>query len=290
MLSKSKTKKISPTLLSSLTDQIPDNLESLKRLQLQNLAKKFGISANGKSETIKQNLRKLKKNVKLSKTTRLDTQLPRDMQDLIFEKVYNMANPEIETKIKWILDKKSYSGDDYIVYNYSKIRKKLGIKHNFKLKDLQDKVDHFRHKYVRLGVIYYYFQIEEIIEYFDFIDGENEYAREEEDFDSYVRKLRPAEANLRTAIKNYNIAAKKLKEFGSYIKVEFINKINKFINNFRKIAKHTKKIGKIPYLKYGTQLKNNSLSVTKKSRSTKSDIVSRLKSYTKKKSRLTRSI
>ena len=258
--------------LDQKSHSIPDDLDSLNRTQLQSLAKKHGIPANSKTETIKRNLKNFSLKSKLSHVTRLDTQLPRDMQDLVFEKVYLMANPEIEEKIKSILDKKTYPGDDYLQYNYSKIREKLKIKHNTKEKDLQNKVEIFRHKYVRLGVIYNYFQIEEIIQYFDYIDGVNEYAREDVDFDSYFRKLKPTEQSLRTYIKNYNIAAEKLKEFDSYIKAEHINKINKFITNFRKVAKFDKKLGKIPYLKYGTNTHNpNSLSLTKKTRSVKTN-------------------
>lgn len=248
----SKTKKKSSTEFTRDIDDIPDDLDSLNRVQLQSLAKKHGIPANSKSETIKTNLKKYTIKSKLSHVTRLDTQLSRDLQDLVYEKVYNMANSEIEAKIKKILDRISYISDNYIVYNYSKIREKLKIKHNFKPKDLQHKVEYFRHKYVRLGVIYWFSQIQEIIEFFDYSDGENQYAREEDDFNSYSRKLRPTEEALRTSIKNYNNAAKKLKEFDSYIKVELINRINKFITNFRKIAKDDKKLGKIPYLKYGT--------------------------------------
>tara|TARA_B100000902_G_C27285693_1_gene904303 strand:+ start:726 stop:1592 length:867 start_codon:yes stop_codon:yes gene_type:complete len=286
----SKTKKKSSTVFRGDIDDIPDDLDSLNRTQLQKLAKKHGIPANSKSETIKTNLKKYTIKSKLTGVTRLDTQLPRDMQDLVFEKVYGMANPEIEAKIKWILDKKSYPGDDYIVYNYSKIRKKLGVKHNFKPKDLQDKVEYFRHKYVRLGVIHHYFQIEEIIEYFDFIDGENEYAREEENFDSYFRKLREAETNLRTAIKKYNIAAKKLKEFDSYLKVVFIDNINKFINNFRKVAKFDKKLGNVPFLKYGTSdlVSINSKYSSRKTKSLREYV--KKSSRTKTRSRMTRSI
>jgi len=274
-----------------MINNIPDNLESLNRKQLQSLAKKHGIPANSKSETIKTNLKNYTIKSKLTGVTRLDTQLTRDLQNLVFEKVYDMANPEIEAKIEYILDKKYYPGDHYIVYNYSKIREKLNIKHNFKPKDLKDKVENFRHKYVRLGVINYYFEIEEIIEYFDFIDGENEYAREEEDFDSYFRKLRPTEAKLRTAIKNYNNAAKNLKEFDSYINVKYINRINKFINNFRKVAKYDKKLGKIPYLIFGTQGNISSIE-GKKTRKIKSlnDLSKNNSKLNKTKSRYTRSI
>lgn len=286
---KSKTKKnISPTLLSSQVDDIPEDLDILKRGQLQNLAKKFGISAASKSETIKQNLHKLKKTAKLSRTTRLDTQLPRDLQDLVFEKVYDMANPEIEAQIKAILDKGYRVGDDNMIYDYSKIRKKLKIKHNIKPKELLEKVENFRHIYVRMGVIYHYFQIKEITEYFE-INPEHLTGDE---FDVYSRKLYNVERPLRRAINEYNKRADKLKkDYGSYFDPEYIDEVNNLIKHFRKVAKYDKKVGKIPYLNYGsTRHSRNSLSITRKSRSAKSDIMIRSKSSIRQRSKLIRSI
>ena len=288
MPSKSKTKKnISPTSLSTQVDTIPDDLDSLKRGQLQSLAKKFGISAASKSETIKQNLLKLRKTVKLSHTTRLDTQLPKEIQDMVFEKVYDMANPEIEERIKAILDVTSYVGDSNIIYNYSKIREKLKIKHNIKPKELQEKVEKFRHIYVRMGVIYHYFRIKEITEYFEI----NPVHLREEHFDVYNSHIYNTERPLRTAINDYNKRAETLKkEYGSYFDPLYIDEVNDFIKYFRKVAKYDKTRGKIPYLKYGTpgstSLKSNHLS--RKTRSLKEYV--KKSSRTRTRSRRTRSI
>lgn len=277
MSSKSKTKKnISPTTLSKQVDSIPDDLDILKRSQLQNLAKKFGINASSKSETIKQNLMKFRRTIKLSHTTRLDTQLPRDLQDLVFEKVYDMANPEIEAKIKGILDKGYYVGDDNMIYNYSKIREKLNIKHNINPKELQEKVEKFRHTYVRMGVVYFYFEIKEIIEYFE-INPEH---LSPDEFDVYSRHIYNIEKPLRRAITEYNKRAEKLKkDYGSYFGPEYIDEVNGLLKNIRKVAKYDRKIGKIPYLKYGSP---DIVSINSKysSRKTKS-----LREYVKKSSR-----
>ena len=144
----SKTKKKPLAVVRGNVDDIPDDLDSLNRSQLQSLAKKHGIPANSKSETIKTNLKKYTLKSKLSHVTCLDTQLPRDLQNLVFEKVYDMANPEIESLIKAILDKGYRVGDDNMIYDYSKIRKKLKIKHNIKSKELLEKVENFRHIYM----------------------------------------------------------------------------------------------------------------------------------------------
>ena len=274
----SKTKKKPPAVVRANVDDIPDDLDSLNRSQLQSLAKKHGIPANSKSETIKTNLKKYTLKSKLSHVTRLDTQLPRDLQDLVYEKVYHMANPEIEAKIKGILDRGYYVGDDNMIYNYSKIREKLKIKHNIKPKELEEKVEKFRHVYVRMGVIYHYFQIKEITEYFE-INPEH---LTEDEFDVYSRHIYNIERPLRHAISDYNKRAEKLKkDYGSYFDPEYIDEVNNLLKNIRKVAKYDRKIGKIPYLKYGTP---GILSINSKysSRKTKS-----LREYVKKSSRIT---
>lgn len=288
MSSKSKTRKNISPINNSLYEVELLDLDKLKRGELQKIAKQLGLSATAKSETIKKNISNYIIKSKLSKTTRLDTQLPREIQDLVFEKVYDMANPEIEAQIKTILDKGYRVGDDNMTYDYSKIRKKLKIKHNIKPKELLEKVENFRHIYVRMGVIYHYFEIKEITEYFEI----NPQHLTEEDFDVYSRKLYNIEIPLRRAIDEYNKRATKLKkDYGSYFDPEYIDEVNDLIKHFRKVAKYDKKVGKIPFLKYGSMKHSrNSLSITKKSRLTKSDIVSRSKSFTRRRSRLTRSI
>ena len=261
---------------SSNADYIPDDLDSLNRSQLQSLAKQYGIAANSKSETIRRNLKNYTRKATMSHVTRLDTQLPRDLQDLVFENVYNMANPEIEAQIKTILDVGYYVGDNNLVYDYSKIRKKLKIKHNIKPKELEDKVEKFRHIYVRMGVIYHFFQIKEITEYFE-INPEH---LTEEEFDVYSRHIYNIERPLRNSINEYNKRAEKLKkDYGSYFDPEYIDEVNDLIKHFRKVAKYDKKTGKIPFLKYGTP-GSTSLNSKYSSRKTRS-----LREYVKKSSR-----
>ena len=283
----SKTKKKTAVVLTGNLDDIPDDLDSLNRSQLQSLAKKHGIPANSKSETIKTNLKKYTLKSKLSHVTRLDTQLPRDLQDLVYEKVYHMANPEIEAKIKGILDKGYYVGDDNMIYNYSKIREKLKIKHNIKPKELEEKVEKFRHTYVRMGVIYHYFQIKEITEYFE-INPEH---LTEDEFDVYGRHIYNIERPLRRAISDYNKRAEKLKkDYGSYFDPEYIDEVNGLLKNIRKVAKYDRKIGKIPYLKYGTSgfTSINSKYSSRKTRSLREYV--KKSSRTKTRSRMTRSL
>ena len=262
-------------------------MEKLKRGELQKIAKQLGLPASAKSETLKKNISNYISKSKLSHVTRLDTQLPRDMQDLVFEKVYDMANPEIEQRIKAILDVGYYVGDSNIIYNYSKIREKLKIKHNIKPKELQEKVEKFRHIYVRMGVIYHYFRIKEITEYFE-INPEH---LTEDVFDVYSRHIYNTERPLRTAINDYNKRAEKLKkDYGSYFDPEYIDEVNDFIKHFRKVVKYDKTRDKIPYLKYGTP-GSTSLNSKYSSRKTRSlrDYVKK-SSRTKTRSRRTRSI
>lgn len=287
MASKSRKKKtISPTNNSLYEIELLD-LEKLKRGELQKIAKQLGLSATAKSETLKKNISNYISKSKLSQVTRLDTQLPRDMQDLVFEKVYDMANPEIEQRIKAILDVGYYVGDNNIIYNYSKIREKLKIKHNIKPKELQEKVEKFRHIYVRMGVIYHYFRIKEITEYFE-INPEH---LTEDEFDVYSRHIYNTERPLRTAINDYNKRAETLKkDYGSYFDPEYIDEVNDLIKHFRKVAKYDKSRGKIPYLKYGTpgSTSLNSKYSSRKTRSLREYV--KKSSRTKTRSRRTRSI
>lgn len=287
MASKSRKKKtISPTNNSLYEIELLD-LEKLKRGELQKIAKQLGLPATAKSETLKKNIANYIIKSKLSHVTRLDTQLPRELQDLVFENVYNMANPEIEAQIKTILDVGYRVGDDNMIYNYSKIREKLKIKHNIKPKELLEKVENFRHIYVRMGVIYHYFQIKEITEYFE-INPEH---LTEDEFDVYSRHIYNIERPLRNAINEYNKRAEKLKkDYGSYFDPEYIDEVNDFIKHFRKVAKYDKTRGKIPYLKYGTP-GSTSLNSKYSSRKTRSlrDYVKK-SSRTKTRSRRTRSI
>lgn len=280
----SKTLKV--ISISSVNNiDIPDDLDSLSRVQLQSLAKKYGIAANAKSETIKRNLKKFSLKSKLSHVTRLDTQLPRDIQDLVFDKVYTMANPEIEDKIKKILDVTIYPGDDFIVYNYSKIREKLKIKHNVNQKDLDEKVMRFRHKHVRLGVVHYYYEIQDIIEYFT-----EDMNLERDDFDVYFRKLYNIEKPLRKAINDYNRSAEILKNhFGSYLRPDYVDEVNDFLKKFREIAKKDRKFGKIPLLNYGTIHNIGASKVSRKTRSL-SPFRSKSSVFKKTRSRKTRSL
>ena len=80
---------------SSNFDNIPEDLDTLSRSALQSLAKQYGISGKAKSATIKRNLKDYTRKATTSHVTRLD-KLPKDLKDLIFKKVYEMANPELD--------------------------------------------------------------------------------------------------------------------------------------------------------------------------------------------------
>ena len=197
-----KKKEISPSNNSLYEIELLD-LEKLKRGELQKIAKQLGLNNTSKSETLKKNILEFIKKSKLSKTTRLDTQLPRDLQDLVFEKVYEMSNPELENKIKEILDKEEGLGDANMVYNYSKIRKALKIKHNIKSKELEEKVNYFRNIYIRRGVVRCYFDLRETIDYLN-LQALGALTPKSSHFDNYTRNISIVERRLLNQVKEYN--------------------------------------------------------------------------------------
>ena len=196
----------------------------------------------------------------MSHVTRLDN-LPKNLQDLIFEKVYEMANPELERKIRDFLDRHIYAGDSSIQYNYSKIREKLKIKHNITDRELHKKLEEFRHKYVRHGVVHYYSEIKDILEYFEVPER---FRLDSSDFSNYYRNLKFVEDGLRRNIEQYNKHAEILKRhFDSHINRDYVDEINDFIKRFNKVVKFKR----LPYLNYGTIGRNSNSRVSRKTKS-----------------------
>lgn len=241
----------------SKLDNIPEDLGALSRSELQSLAKQYGISAKTKSETIRRNLKNYTRKATISNVTRLDTQLSRNLQDLVFEKVYEMANPEFERKIRDFFDRYIYVGDSIIQYNYSKIREKLKLKHNITDRELHTKLENFRHKYVRVGIIPHYVALQHILENF-------EVAGNASDFKNYNRKLKIVENGLRRSIEQYNKHATRLKRhFDSEVNSDYVDGINDFIKRFNNIAPFKR----LPYLNYGTIGHNSNNRVSRKTKS-----------------------
>ena len=99
----------------------------------------------------------------------------------------------------------------------------------------------FRHKHVRLGVVHYYYEIQDIIEYFT-----EDMNLERGDFDVYFRKSYNIET-LRKAINNYNRSAEILKNhFGSYLRPDYVDEVNDFLKNSGN-SKKDRKFGKYHY-------------------------------------------
>lgn len=265
MPSKTRKKNLSDPILHSLFEIELLDLEKLKRGQLQKIAKELGLSATLKSETLRKNIIEYIRKSKLSKTTRLDTQLPREIQDLIFEKVYDMKNPEIDEKIKIYLDHSYRIGDDNIVYNYSKIREALKIKHNIRDRELYEKLEKFRQKYIRLGVVRCYFDLRETIDYLN-LEALAHLTPKSSHFDNQNRNINMVENRLLRQIKDYNYYAEILKNrFDSHFDKHYIDALNNLIKSFNKISKK-----RLPYLKYGTSenvTKNNTTRKIKSKRS-----------------------
>jgi hypothetical protein len=257
-----KKKEISPNNNSLYEIELLD-LEKLKRGELQKIAKQLGLNNTSKSETLKKNILEFIKKSKLSKTTRLDTQLPRDLQDLVFEKVYEMSNPEIENKIKEILDKEEDIGDANMIYNYSKIRKTLKIKHNIKSKELQEKVNYFRNIYIRRGVIRCYFDLKETIDDFT-LEALDLLTPKSSDFDNYNRNISVVERRLLSQVKEYNKYAEILKKsYDTHFDKFYVDEFNDLLKSFNKVSKN-----RVPYLKYGTSGKlSRTVNSTRKIRS-----------------------
>ena len=164
-------------------------------------------------------------------------------------------------KIRDFLNRPIYAADSSIQYNYSKIREKLKIKHNITDRELYKKIEEFRHKYVRHGVVHYYSEIKDILEYFEVPER---FRLDAADFNNYYRKLKVVENGLRRNIEQYNKHAEILKRhFDSHINRDYVDEINDFIKRFNNVAPFKR----LPYLNYGTIGHNSNSRVSRKTKS-----------------------
>ena len=264
----SKTKNISVTKHTP----IPDNLDILTRSQLQKLAKENGLGATAKSDTLKRNLNRLKLNRTLSNVTRLDTQLPRDLQDLVFKNVYDSINPILDEKIKGYFEVIGYTGNDDIVYDYSKIREALKIKHNITDKILYNKLYEFKMKYVK-PLLSEFTELDNVIIYFEQPTGVT-IMHSPNDFKNIMRNINYTEERLRKIISRFNKYAHILKtKFNSQIKEEYLNEVNSYIIAFNKILKMP-----LPELLYSSNGRNRKTSLSRQTRSVKTKGISKTSS------------
>ena len=263
----SKIKNISVTKHTP----IPDNLDILTRSQLQKLAKENGLGATAKSDTLKRNLNRLKLHRTLSHVTRLDTQLPRDLQDLVFKNVYDSINPILDEKIKGYFEVIGYTGNDDIVYDYSKIREALKIKHNITDKNLYNKLYEFKMKYVK-PLLSEFTELDNVIIYFEQPTGATMHSPD--DFKNIMRNINYTEERLRKIISRFNKYAHILKtKFNSQIKEEYLNEVNSYIIAFNKILKMP-----LPELLYSSNGRNRKTSLSRQTRSVKTKRISKTSS------------
>lgn len=135
-------------------------LNSLKKTELDEIAKSFGIKNASKirKPILEQNI--LKKNLsKMSKVTRID-KLPSVLKEKIYNKVFESKEKEFLEIIKEFFEKHDTS---YLLYqhlyeykhDYNKIRKKLKLRHYDKerdiIKKLKDYIDNIYKYTYNLG-------------------------------------------------------------------------------------------------------------------------------------------